>query len=184
MIIDFTKAQDTLFSRQSIKAGIGLGINAGTVEDGFGVLYEIGYQKSYGKKQRVRLNSTLLLGGFSNIGISDIRDQYYRITSLGLNCNADLLKYRAVSILGSAGLFFNYSRGLLGTGGRNSSGMGNRSSEYFTKLYGGGSASLGLRINPRNSRTAFELRPFNIQFGNDYFILGYFMLGVDFKIRK
>lgn len=182
--MDGTKAQDILFSRQSVKSGIGLGINAGSVEYGFGLLYEIGYQKSYGKMQRVRLNSTLLLGGFSNVGISDVRDQHYRITSLGFGSNADLLKYRAISLLGSAGVFFNYSRGLLGTGGRYSNGTVNRSSEYFSKFYAGGSASLGFRINPRNSRTAFEIRPFNIQFGTNYFILGYFMLGIDFKLRK
>jgi hypothetical protein len=183
IVLRCTMAQDTLFSRRSIRAGIGVGINAGSVENGFGLLYEIGFQKSYGKKQRVRLNPDLILGGFSNMGITDVREQHYRITSLGFNCNVDILKYKAISLLGGAGIFFNYSRGLLGTGGRNSSGQGSNSSEYFNKVYAVGSLSGGIRINPRKSAVALELRPFNIQFGTDYFILGYFMLGLDFKIR-
>lgn len=175
-------AQDLPFKRTSVRTGLGVGYNDGKKESGIGILYSIGWQKSFGKKNRIRLNPNLMIGGFLPLGITDTRDQFYRITSIGVNLHYDLIKYKAVSIVITGGSFLNYSRGLLGAGGWPET--NNNNSEYFRDLYFGGSISIGLRINPKNGKLAYEFRPFNIQVGNDDFILGYFMFGVDIKIKQ
>lgn len=175
-------SQETEFKSTSIRTGIGIGINDGHWETGTGIIYSIGYQKSYGKKNKLRLNPNMIIGGFVPLGITDTRDQFYRITSLGLNLHYDLLKYKAFSVVTTGGGFMNYSRGLLGTGGWPEA--NNNSSSYFHRLYFGGNLSLGLRINPKNSKLAYEFRPINVQFGNDYFLLSYLMFGMDFKLKK
>lgn len=175
-------SQDIDFKRTSIRTGIGLGINEGRDETGMGLLYSIGIQKSYGNKGRLRVNPNLLFGGFFPFAITDTRDQFYRITSLGLNIHYDLLKYNSASIVTTIGGFANFTRGLLGTGGWPEA--HNNNSEYLYTLYFGGNASIGLRINPKNSKLAYEIRPLNIQFGNKYFLLAYYMFGIDFKLEN
>ncbi len=175
-------SQEKKFERSSIRTGIGIGINDGHQETGLGLIYSLGWQKSYGEKNKFRLNPNMIIGGFKPIMITDTRDQFYRITSLGLNVHYDLVKYKAVSIVTTGGGFFNYSRGLLGTGGMPEA--NNNHSEYFNSFYLGGNISLGLRINREDSKLAYEIRPLNIQFGNDYFLLGYLMFGIDIKLEK
>ncbi len=175
-------SQEIEFKKSSIRTGIGIGINEGQREIGNGLIYSIGWQKSFGKKNKIRLNPNMTLGGFLPIGITDTREQFYRITSLGINIHYDLIKYKAVSIVTTGGGFINYSRGLLGTGGWPEA--NNNSSEYFYSLYFGGNASIGLRIDPKKSKLAYEIRPINIHFGNKGFVLGYLMFGIDFKLKK
>lgn len=167
---------------KSIRTGIGLGFNDGKRETGMGLIYSIGYQKSYGKENRIRLNPNIIFGGFLPIGITDTRDQFYRITSFGFNLHYDLLKYKSISLVTSPGVFVDYSRGLLGTGGWPEA--NNNTSEYFNSFYFGGKFSLGLRIAPEGKRLAYEIRPLNLQFGNKGFVLGYLMFGVDIKLGK
>lgn len=181
VIIGFNlHAQDRAFSGKSIRTGIGIGINEGHWETGMGLIYSFGIQKSYGEKQRLRLNPNIIVGGFTPLMITDTRDQFYRMTSLGLNLHYDLIKYKAVSLVTTAGAFVNYSRGLLGTGGWPEA--NNNHSEYFYKMYCGANLSAAIRVDPKNSRLAYELRPISIQFGNDYFFLGYYMFGIDIKL--
>ena len=175
------KAQENEFTRSSIKTGIGIGFNDSEEESGFGLVYSIGYQKSFGEKERLRINPNLLIGGFSSYTITDTRDQFYRITSLGMNINYDLLRYKSVSLLITTGGFLNYSRGLFGNGGEINT---NESSRYFNKIYFGGNAGIGLRINPSKSRFAYEIKPLNIEVGNKGFVLGYMMFGLDIKLKK
>lgn len=175
-------SQDTKFKHTSIRTGVGIGINEGRRETGTGLIYSIGWQKSYGKKEKIRINPNMIFGGFIPIGITDTRDQYYKVTSLGLNTHYDIIKYKALSVVTTGGVFINYSRGLLGTGGWPEA--NNNQSEYFNSLYYGGNISLGLRINPKNSKLAYEVRPIDMQFGNDYFLLAYLMFGIDIKINE
>tara|TARA_R110001583_G_scaffold113965_2_gene264426 strand:+ start:3939 stop:4526 length:588 start_codon:yes stop_codon:yes gene_type:complete len=175
-------SQETELKRTSIRTGIGIAYNDGHWETGTGIIYSIGYQKSYGKNNRMRINPNLIFGGFRPFGITDTRDQYYRLTTLGINLHYDLIRYKSLSIVTSTGVFGNYSRGLLGTGGFPKS--NNNDSEYFDRLYFGGNLSLGLRISPKNKNLAYEIRPFNVQFGNKEFLLGYIMFGIDFKLNK
>ena len=173
-------AQDNEFTRSSIKTGIGVGINDGIEESGLGFVYSVGYQKSFGKKEKFRINPNLLYGGFNSNGITDTRQQFFRITSLGMNVNYDLIKYKSVSLLITTGGFLNYSRGLFGTGGENEI----RNSRYFNQLYFGGTVGIGIRINSTESRFAYEIKPLNLQIGNKGFVLGYLMFGLDIKIKK
>jgi hypothetical protein len=175
-----TNAQENDFTRSSIKTGIGVGVNEGIIESGAGIVYSVGYQKSFGKKEKFRINPNLLYGGFNSFGIDSTRDLFYRITSIGMNVNYDLVKYKVVSLFVTSGGFLNYSRGLFGTGGENE----NRDSMYFNQLYFGGTAGVGIRINSSKSRFAYEIKPLNAHFGNKFFSLGYLMLGLDIKIKK
>lgn len=175
--------QETGYRRTTVRAGTGVGINAGQREIGVGFVYSVGIQKSYGKNHRIRLNPDLLLGSFRTyVFPTDTRDQLYKITSLALNIHFDLVKKENVSLVTTGGGFINYSRGLLGTGGWPEE--NNNSSEYFHSLYFGGNASIGIRIDSRKSRLVYEIRPFNLYFGNKGYILGFFMFGIDFKFKE
>jgi hypothetical protein len=169
------------YSSNSIKTGIGIGMSEGIRETGIGSIVSLGYQKSLWQN-RLRINPYILSGGFFPFGVTDVRDQYFKITSLGVNGYLDILKYKSVSIFIGAGGLVNYTRGLFGTGGMPESGI--TSSEYFFKLYYGGYLGGGLRINPAKSRFAYELTPFNICFGNDYFVMAYFKFGIDINLNK
>ncbi len=176
-------SQDTqpVFSKKSVKVGFGYGFNEGKYEDGVGLLYSIGWNKSLGKKQRFRLNPNLLLGGFSADFITDIRDQYYRTSSYGLNMHFDLIRFRSLAIVVTAGAFVNYSRGLLGTGGDDEA-TNFRSSSYFYRLTAGGYASAALRFDSPKHRIAWELRPLSVQHGYPYYTLGFMHLSADIKL--
>jgi hypothetical protein len=169
------------FSRNSLKTGIGVGINEGLRETGVGGVVSFGYQKSV-LNDRVRINPYFLTGGFMPFGITDTRDQYFRITSLGVNGYLDVIKYKPFSIFVGAGGQISYSRGLLGTGGFPEE--GNNGSEYFFKLYYGGYLGAGFRVNPPKSKVAYEITPINICFGNDQFFLSFLNIGVDIKLGK
>lgn len=174
-------SQENPFNKSSIKTGIGIGFNDSREETGFGLVYNLGYQKSFGKKEKLRINPNLIIGGFSTNLLTDNRDQFYRITSLQMNVSYDLVRYKSFSLLLTTGAFGNYSRGLFGTGGEL---QNHKSSDYFYKLYYGGSLGVGFRINPLKSRIAYEIKPYNIQFGNKGFSLGYMMVGLDIKLKK
>ncbi len=150
-----------------------------TVRKNSGELYFL-YQKSFGKKEKFRINSNLIYGRFNSNGINDTPQQFFRITSIGMNVNYDLVKCKSVSLLITSGGFLNYSRGLFGTSGENEI----RNSSYFSQLYFGGTAGIGIRINSTKSRFAYEIKPLNVQIGNNGFELGYIMFGMDIKIKK
>jgi hypothetical protein len=166
------------FSRHSFKTGVGLGINEGQYEIGVGGVVLLGYQKSFWK-DRLRISPNIVSGNFMALGITDVRDQYYRVTSLNFIGYLDVIKYKAFSILIGAGGSLNFSRGLLGTGGDWE--VSHSESEYFLRSYSGGYLGVGIRINPRRSRVAYEISPINVHFGNKYFFTEYFKFGIDIK---
>lgn len=172
-------AQETEFSKTSIKTGIGLGFGSGIEEDGIGLVYQIGWQKSYGQNERFRINPSIVYGGFNSFADDD-NDQLFRMSILGLNIHYDLIRYESVSIVTTIGGFANYTRGLIGTGAE----FGSGESKFFSEIYLGGNASWGFRIDNKKSKIAYELRPFNLYVGNKQFTLGYMMFGIDFKLRK
>lgn len=172
-------AQENGFTRSSIKTGIGIGVHDGVEESGLGLVYLVGYEKSFGTKEKFRINSNLVYGGFNSKGITDVREQFFRITSVGVNVGYDLVRYKSVSLLLSTGGFLNYTRGLLGTGGENE--IGN--SRYFNEVYFGGSGGIGIRISSDKSRFSYEIKPINVQIGSKGFVLGYVLFGLDIKIK-
>lgn len=188
LVLFLVQAGNTVYSQEidsrktSVKTGVGLGIHEGQRETGVGLVYSLGWQKSMGENNKIRINPNMILGGFLPFGITDTRDQFFRMTMLGMNVHYDLIRYKAVSIVTTGGGFVNYSRGLLGTGGWPEA--NNHRSEYFYSLYFGGNASLGLRVAPKKGKLAFELRPLNIHAGNKGFLFSYLMFGVDFKLKN
>jgi hypothetical protein len=178
-ISKYTIGQD--YSTHSFKVAAGLGFNEGPKEMGMGPMLILGYQKSFWK-DRCRLSPHIIATGFFPFGVTDTRDQYYRITLLGVNGYLDFIKKDFASLFIGGGGFVNYTRGLLGTGGFPEA--GNNQSDYYFKIYYGGYAGAGLRITPKNSRVAYELTPVNVYFGNDYFVLGFFKFGVDIKLKE
>lgn len=180
----FGYGQENKFSRNSIKTGVGLGFNIGIKEEGLGMFSAIGYERSYGKKELLRINATLLIGGFISVPlINDSRAIYYRTTSWNINANYDYVKYKAVSLFIYSGEFANYSRGMLGSGFSEVT-LEEYDSETFADLYFGVNIGCGLRINPPSNRCAFEIKPINIQIGNKEFVNFYMMFGVDIKIKN
>lgn len=141
-------------------------------------MYSIGWQKSYGSKNKLRLNPNSIVGEFSSSGITDGREQFYRVTSLGIYLHYDAIRYKAFSIVTTGGVFINYSRGLLEPHANTTN------YQYFNSLYFGGVVSFGIRVNPKNSKFAYEFNPVNAQLGSDDFLLGYLMFGIDFKLKK
>ena len=169
------------FSRHSFKTGVGFGINEGQYELGVGGVVLVGYQKSFWN-DRLRISPNIVSGNFMALGITDVRDQNYRVTSLNLIGYIDVIKYKAASILIGTGGSFNFSRGLLGTGGDWE--VSHSDSEYFFRSYYSGYLGVGIRINPRKSRFAYEISPINVHFGNKYFFTEYFKFGIDIKFRS
>ena len=184
IIIHFkTNAQENTFSRNSIKTGVGIGFNEGANEEGLGTFSTIGLERSYGKQERIRINANILLGGFTSGGIDDGRENYYRNTSLNVNLNYDLLKYKSVSLFVYSGGFATYSRGMLGSGYSQVT-FEQYGSKTFSNLYFGVNLGGGFRINPKNNRCAFEIKPFNLQMGNKESFTFYMLFRVDIKIKK
>jgi len=169
------------YSNNSLKVGLGVGMNEGIREMGMGTLVSFGFQKSI-LNDRLRISPNFMTGGFFPFAITDTRDQYYRITSLGVDGYLDVIKYKPFSLFIVTGGLVNYSRGLLGTGGWPEA--GNNTSDYLFKLYYGGHVAWGIRINPSKSRLAYELTPLNICFGNDRFFMGFIKVGIDIKLNK
>lgn len=168
------------FSNNSLKVGLGVGMNEGLKEMGMGTLVSFGYQKSV-LNDRLRINPNFMTGGFFPFGITDTRDQYYRITSLGVDGYFDVIKYKPFSLFVVAGGLVNYTRGLLGTGGWPEA--GNNTSDYLFKLYYGGHLAWGIRVNQPKSRLAYEITPLNICFGNDQFFMGFIKVAIDIKLN-
>ena len=173
--------QSQVYSKNSLKIGLGLGMNEGNREMGMGTLVSFGYQKSV-YNDRLRINPNFMTGGFFPFGITDTRDQYYRITSLGVDGYLDVIKFKPISLFIVAGGLVNYTRGLLGTGGFPEA--GNTSSDYLFKLYYGGHVAWGIRVNPPRNRIAYEITPINICFGNDQFFMGFIKVAIDIKLNN
>jgi len=174
--------QETGFKKSSLRTGIGLGLAEGNREIGLGTVYAVGWQKRLGEKGKLRLSHDLTLGGFRGVGITDIPEQFFRVSAFGTNLHYDLLTIQSFSLVVSFGGFAAYSRGLMGTGGMPE--VGRTSSEYFQTLYAGGSASAGFRIDRPDSKTAWEIRPVSISGGYKNFMIGYLMVSAEVKFRQ
>lgn len=176
-----TYSQETEFKRSSIKTGLGLATNLGKKEVGSGFAYSFGWQKSYGKNNKLRINPCLVMGEFYPYLVKDLPDMFYRTTNLEMNVHYDLIRYKSVSLVTSCGIFLGYSRGLIGTGGY---GPPATQSKYFFNYYIGGNFSVGFRIDPPKSKIAYEIRPMNFNIGSNNFAMFSVMFGIDFKFKK
>jgi hypothetical protein len=171
------RGQDQVFSKNSIKIGLGIGASMGGETDGSGLFYIIGYQREIWK-DRLRLNPNFSIGQFTSKHVMDARDQYFNSINFETNLYYDLIKGKSFSMLLGCGGLINNSRGIIGTGGDYDQ---PQTSENFSDYYFGGYLGWGFRINSQNKRTAINIIPVNLHFGNNYFTEFYAKLEMDFK---
>ena len=164
ILLPFSEAFGQEFSKSSIKIGLAAGVSSGYYMDGLGLVYTIGYQKEIWK-DRFRFNPNLSIGNYSSKMFSDGRDQYFNSINIEANFYYDIVKVNSFSLVVGCGTMINNSKGLLGTGGMDIP-TSPQSSEYFSKYHLGGNLSGGFRINSPNKRTAINILPINIHFGN------------------
>lgn len=165
------------FSKNSIKIGLGIGASMGGATDGGGLVYIIGYQREIWK-DRLRLNPNFSIGQYSSKYVMDARDQYFNSINIETNLYYDLIKSKSFSMVLGCGALINNSRGIIGTGGDYAQ---PQTSEYFSDFYFGGYVGGGFRINSPNKRTAINIMPINLHFGDNYFAEFYAKLELDFK---
>lgn len=183
-IAEASFSQEKRFRNISLLGGIGAGINESNRQTGFGLLYTMGWQKSLGEQNRLRINPGLMLGGFMTDDIpTDTRQQHYRMTSLSVNIHYDLIRYTSLSLVLTGGGFTNYSRGLLGTGGDPEAHHYDES-EFFNAFYAGGNVSIGLRINNPGAKFAYQFYLPGIQYGSGQFGLVYAMFEIQLKLNN
>jgi hypothetical protein len=168
-----------IFKAGELTIGLGLALNDGLKETGNGLTQSIGWSKALDKKRKLRIHPSIIFGQFAPLLVTDTRDMYYNITNYNLRLDYDLIRYKAVSLVASGGVFMQFSRGLIGTGGESNY----KDSEYFARLYFGGNLSGAIRVNPAKSRITYEYRPINISFGNNDFILAIGSIGISFKFK-
>jgi|BioPla2DNA2_1021312.scaffolds.fasta_scaffold67579_2 hypothetical protein len=172
--------QDQGFSKNSIKIGLGLGASMGNNTDGGGFVYTIGYQREIWK-DRLRLNPNFSIGHYSSKFILDARDQYFNSIDIETNLYYDLIKIKSFSLVIGCGGLVNNSRGLKGTGGDPDGYTEPPTSEYVSDFHFGGYLGGGFRINSPNKRTAINIMPINLHFGNNYFAEFHAKIELDFK---
>lgn len=171
--------QDNEFSKSTLKCGIGIGASDGYRTTGGGGLLIVGYQRNIWK-DRLRLNPNLTVGYFNSKNIQDVRDQWFNSISLETILWFDILRFKSISLTIGGGGVLNNARGLLSTGGDPPPEI---DSEYISHWHYGGFLGGGLRINPDNSRFAFEVIPFNFHVGPDYYMEGFAKIGMEIKLK-
>ncbi len=172
--------QNQAFSKNSIKVGLGLGASMGSNTDGGGFVYTIGYQREIWK-DRLRLNPNFSIGHYSSKFILDARDQYFNSINIETNIYYDLIKIKSFSLVLGCGGLVNNTRGLKGTGGDPDGYTEPPTSEYVSDFHVGGYLGGGFRINSPNKRTAINIMPVNLHFGNNYFAEFHAKIELDFK---
>lgn len=138
----------------SLKFFISISYQEGNGEMGFGIPFGIGYQKQE-YNGRFRIHATIQDASFMSLGITDAPDYYYRVSTLGLHSDIDVLRYYSFSIVLSTGVGGSLSRGIKSEfwdmDGNYSSGG------YFARFYPTVYLAYGIRIAPRKSKYALEI---------------------------
>lgn len=168
-------------SRQSksIAAGMGYSYNGGAVEGRSGLVYTFSYQNKIGRRDQLRFSPNFTFGTYKGAGGYKGRDEFYRVSSIGIDLNYDVVRIKHISLVSSVGVLGAYSRGLLGTGGYEPNFMG---SEYFNRVYGAAKAAVAIRINKPTSRVAMELVPASLSLGPNHFNWTMAMFKLEYKL--
>lgn len=172
--------QDQKFSKYAIKSAVGAGWNDGQSESGEGLLYKLGFQRSFGTKERIRVNAGFVYGDFASVNVDDAPDEHFSSKSIVVSCDFDALKRRQVSLLVSVGFFAGVTKGYAENYGLRSNEIPGR--RNFESTYSGIDFGIGLRINKATSRIAWDFKPFNLQRGNHGFVQIYALAGIDVKL--
>lgn len=170
-------AQDSLYSRNSLKISEAIGLNETKIESGSALIFSAGFQRSF-LKSRLRINSNLMTGKYTHLFSRSTIYERYRMNSIDLNTFVDVIKYRTFSIFAGTGFFLNNSVGLQGIGEAGSF----TGSKHFNRTYYGLNFGAGFRVDSNKSRIAQELSLFNGAYGNNGFWLEYIKFGLDYKL--
>jgi hypothetical protein len=165
LTVSFINSQAQNFSKNSIKTGLSLGGTSGNNSDGFGLAYNIGYQREIWR-DRLRLNPNFSFGHYSTRFLPmDAPDESFTSLNVETNLFFDVFKVRAFSMVLGSGLFVNTIMGLKGTGGLRDDYSGPQTSEYINDYYFGLTLCYGFRINSTNRRLALNIIPMNLRCG-------------------
>jgi len=152
----------------------------GRGEQGFGIPLGIGFQKHY-LNGRMRLNTSVQAASYRTFAITDVPDSYYRVTTLGIYSDFDILRYYSFSVVLGTGAGLSYSRGItLGWWDEN---LGQTTqNEPFNRWYPSVYLAYGIRIAPRKSRYAVEVfLPPGGHANRNFYLLHAIRVGVDYK---
>ncbi len=172
--------QEQHFSKNSIKVGLGVGASMGNNTEGFGAVYTIGYQREIWK-DRLRLNPNFSIGHYNSKLINDARDLYFNSINMETNLFYDLVKVESFSLVVGCGALVNNSRGYKGTGGDPDGYTEPPTPDYVSDFHIGGYLGGGFRINSLGKRTAINIMPVNVHFGNNYFTEVHAKVELDIK---
>lgn len=153
----------------------------GKGEQGFGVPLGIGYQKQF-LNGRLRVNTSIQAASFRAFAIIDVPDSYYRVTTLGVYPDIDILRYYSFSIVLSTGIGLTYSRGITSGWWDEDTGLTIYNGP-FNRWYSTAYLAYGIRIAPRMSRYAIEIfLPPGGHANNNFYLLHAIRVGVDYKL--
>lgn len=177
-------SQESQFKNSAITTGIGFGNHGSSFPhmEGRGLVFSLGWQKSIGEKNKIRINPNLIYSEYRQATATDMPSRFYNTSSIGLDFQYDIIRYRFVSLMAVTGVFYNYSRGIVAS-------FTTMEGDYLPTRYihssnVGWEASLGLRVEPKNWGVAFEVKPLTLRRGSSEYIMAYLMLGMDIKLKR
>jgi len=177
-------SQESIFKNSAITTGIGFGNHSSSFPhmEGRGLVFSIGWQRGFGEKNKIRINPNLIYSEYRRATATDTPSRFYNTSSIGLDFQYDVIRYRFVSLMVVTGVFYNYSRGIY-TCFKTMEGTYIPTREIYSLNFGG-DASLGLRVEPKNWGVGFEIKPITLRIGSSEYLMAYLMLGVDVKLRR
>lgn len=170
-------SQENKFTKYSVITRFGLGYLEGNEESGFGSNFTFGVQRSFGLKEKLRVQSILELGRYDNRLASDMNDLSFSSCKLGLNGDYDFIRIHSFSFTSNLGFGLLLTEGLEGTGAE----FGSNSSKYFSNAYIVGEFGLGIRVSKKTSRISFNFKPINMNIGKELLIFTP-KIGIDIKL--
>jgi hypothetical protein len=159
LIVLHTQGQNKEFGKTSLIYGIGIGETEDGTIGGFGGLFLCGVNQDLGYKNRFRLSLLLNLGSYNTKAQDGGYDQAFHSICLGPKVYADVIRYRSISLVLGTGFALNNMAGYIRDGVR-----GLTHNSFFNVYNIAAYLGTGIRVNPPNSRLAFELLPLNFYF--------------------
>jgi hypothetical protein len=177
MLLIFNLMAQSVESRNKIEYGVGVSSYMSKTVEGSGLILYIGYQHKL--SERFSLNPYLTTGGFGANAITDHRDTWFTSTNIGCDVWLKPIDERVFSFSIAGGLLANRMKGLLGTGGEETTVVG---SEYVREWQPGFHLGSSFLFKNVWKRCEIELRPINLNFGRKQYLDIYSMVVVSLKL--